>query len=402
MPKKGERKYSEEYLATVVSKYNTVKELVKRNPRIYKAIKRYGLFDKLCCRLKFDRTPVYSYEKLVLITSKYDDLVLFKKEQPRIYSVIYQRGLYNELCGRMKRGKKARYTDDELAEITANYDDEREFYTKCKGVYLAVSKRGLIDTLCNHMRRRGSWYKRKIYVFEFVDGCAYVGLSRYPEKRYKQHINGKGRSVVYKHIQETGFAYKFKILTDWLEKDDAARQEEQYRKRYTEDGWVMLNRVRCGALGSSPVAFPESEIRKVVSRYDDILDFKKGSPKYYKYLRRHNLLDKYCSQMRIVPISNEERKAAADAKYAESIASCKRSGELYRKYPNAYKWLQKHHRLYEFFPKEKLYLIDEERMEIIRSCKTRRDLQKKSPREYKWLLRHKRIDEFFPPSTTSE
>lgn len=396
MPKKGERKYSEDYLAAVVSKYDTVKELAEKDSRIYKAIKRYGLFDELCSRLKFERTPVYSYEELARTASGYDDLVLFKKEQSRIYSVIYQRGLYDELCGRMKRGKKTRYTDEELAEIASDYDDEKTFYTERKGVFLAIYRRGLLDVLCHDMKRRGSWHKRQLYVFEFVDGCAYVGLSRYPEKRCKQHISGKGRSAVYNHIQRTGANYEFKILTDWLEKDEAAKMEEQYRKQYAANGWKMLNRVRGGALGSSPVAFPETEIRKVVSQYDNILDFKKGSPKYYKYLRRHKLLDKYCSQMHLVPITNEERKAAAAAKYAEAIASCKTSGELYKKHPDAYKWLHKHHRLYEFFSKEKLYLTYEERMEIIRSCKTRGELQKKSPREYKWLLRHNRLDEFFP------
>ena len=396
MPKKGEYKYSEEYLAGVAAKYGTVKEFVEKDSCIYKTIKRYGLFEKLCEHLKYERVPSHSYEELVEIASRYDDLVLFKKEQPRIYSVIYQRGLYEELCSHMKRGKRGNYTDEELAEIASRYDDEKEFYSKCHGVFLAIYKRGLLDTLCGHMKKRGSWYKRKIYVFEFADGCAYVGLSRYPEKRYKQHVCGKKRSAVFKHIQETGSAYEFKILTDWLEKDDAAKMEERYRKKYAADGWIMLNRVRGGALGASYVAFPESDIRKVVSQYDDILKFKKGSPKYYGYLRRHNLLDEYCSHMHRVPISNEERKFAAATKYAQAIASCKTSGELYKKHPDAYKWLHKHHRLYEFYPKQKLYLTDEERMEIITSCKTKGELYKKSRREYKWLQRHGRLDEFFP------
>lgn len=191
MPKKGEHKYSEEYLAGVAAKYSTVKEFVEKDSCIYKAIKRYGLFEKLCEHLKYERVPSYSYEELVEIASRYDDLVLFKKEQPRIYSVIYQRGLYEELCSHMKRGKRGDYTDEELAEIASRYNDEKEFYSKCHGVFLAIYKRGLLDTLCGHMKKRGSWYKRKIYVFEFADGCAYVGLSRYPEKRYKQHVGGK-------------------------------------------------------------------------------------------------------------------------------------------------------------------------------------------------------------------
>lgn len=396
MPKKGEYKYGKEYLAEVASRYDTVKEFIEKDPIAYKAIRRYGLFEKLCGHMKYERVPFHSYEELAEIASRYDSMVLFKKEQPRVYSVIHQRGLYKELCAHMKRGKRERYTNEELAEIASRYDDEKEFYTECKGAFLAICRRGMLDTLCSHMKKRGSWYRRKIYVFEFADGCAYVGLSRYPEKRYKQHICGRGASAVFKHIQETGTAYEFKTLTDWLEKDDAAKMEERYRKQYASEGWKVLNRVRGGALGASPVAFPESEIRKVAARYDDILDFKKGAPKYYSYLRRHKLLDEYCSHMHRVPISNEEQAAAAFAKYSGIIASCKTSGELYRKTPTVYKWLHKHQRLYEFYPKQKLYLTDEERMEIIASCKTRGELYKKSRREYKWLVRHNRLDEFFP------
>lgn len=396
MPKKGEHKYSDEYLAKVASGYNTVKEFTNNDSRIYKAIKRYGLYEKLCGHLKREYEQHGTKEELSAIAAKYDDLTEFKKGEPHVYSIICQRGLYHELCAHMKKAHVRSYTDEELAEIALQYDDEKEFYTKHKGAFLAIYRRGLLDKLCAHMKKRGSWYRRKIYAFEFVDGCAYVGLSRCPEKRYKQHVSGKGESAVFTHIKQTGAACQFKILTDWLEKEDAAKTEEQYRKQYASDGWKMLNRVRGGALGSSPVAFTETEIRKVVSQYDDILDFKKGSPKYYSYLRRHELFDKYSSHMRRVPISNKERKDAATKKYAEAIASCKTSGELYKKHSDAYKWLHKHQRLYEFYPKIKRYLTDEERMVIITSCKTIGELQKKSPREYKWLLRHNRLDEFFP------
>jgi predicted Fe-S protein YdhL (DUF1289 family) len=77
------------------------------------------------------------------------------------------------------------------------------------------------------------------------------------------------------------------------------------------------------------------------------------------------------------------------------IASCKSSGELWKKNRTVYKWLHKHHRLYDFFPKEERYLTDDERMSIISSCKTRSELRQKNPREYKWLLRHHRLDDFF-------
>ena len=128
--------------------------------------------------------------------------------------------------------------------------------------------------------------------------------------------------------------------------------------------------------------------RKEISKYEYFEDFREGSPGFYRYIRIHHLQGKYLSGLKRKKMTNEERIAI--------IFSCKTSGELYKKHKKIYKWLHKNHRLYEFYPRKKLYLTDEERMSIITSCETSAELRKKSPREYKWLLRHHRLDEFFP------
>lgn len=379
---------SEEELAEIASHYTVLAEFATKERRIYKIIKRYGLFDKLCNRM--ERKHVFrNEEELAAVASGYDDLMLFKKEQPQVYSVICQRGLYDKLCAHMKRGKKVRYTDEELKTITSGCNSMKEFYTKNKGVFLAVCRRGLIGELCGHMERRGSVFKRKIYVFTFSDGYAYVGLAKDPNRRRWEHLSGKSKSSpILPHIKETGATFEFTVLTDWLDKDIAAKTEDDYIKKYAADGWTMLNRVRGGALGSLVLLYTERNIRKEVDKYEYLEDFQKNSPGFYRYVRIHHLQDKYLAGLKSRKVTNEERM--------DIIASCKTSGELYKKNKTVYKWLHKHHRLYEFYPKEQLYLTDEERIAIIASCKTLSELRKKNPREYKWLLRHHRLNEFFP------
>ena len=76
----------------------------------------------------------------------------------------------------------------------------------------------------------GNLSKRKIYVFEFEDNYAYVGLSCNPRRRLYSHICDKD-SAVYKHISDTGAKYNFKTLTDWLSYDVAGDVEDDYKRR---------------------------------------------------------------------------------------------------------------------------------------------------------------------------
>ena len=385
--------WTDEELADVASHYDVLADFIEKEPSVYNIINSRGLNDKLCGHMKREREEHGTKEDLAAVAAKYDDLMEFKEKEPRVYSVIHNRGYYFELTAHMKRGKKAKWSDDELAEIASRYNSIQEFYTKDFGAFSAICKRGLIDKLCGHMERKGNLYKRKIYAFTFSDGYAYIGLSQNPKHRYWEHVKGKGYSPVRLHIEETGESFKFTILTDWLEKDVAAKVEDDYIQEYLADGWKMLNKARGGALGSLTAFYTERRIMEEARKYDYVEDFRKYSPGFYRYVRNHQLFDKYCSHMKSSYVS---KKKMADEERMAIIASCKTSGELYKKSPTVYKWLHKHHRLYEFYPKKKLYLTDEERMEIITSCKTRRELQKKSPREYKWLLRHKRLDEYFP------
>lgn len=383
------RRKTDEELAAIASQYDSYKEFCHKEESTYHIIMQRGLRDKLCAHMKRDHFSRGTDEELATVAAKYDNLVLFKKEQPQVYSVIHQRGLYHKLTAHMKRGKKGRYSDEELARIAAGFSSMKEFYTNKKGAFLAICRRGLIEKLCGHMERLGSAFRRKIYVFTFSDGYAYVGLAKNPQVRRREHLSGHSKSSpILPHIKETGATYEFSVLTDWLDKDIAGKVEDDYIKQYAADGWKMLNRARGGALGSLVALYTDRNIKKEVSKYEYFEDFRKGSPGFYRYIRINHLQQQYISHLKSRQITDADRM--------EIIASCKTSGELYKKNRNVYKWLHKNNRLYEFFPMQKLYLTDEERIAIIRSCKTSSELREKSLREYKWLQRHHRIEEFFP------
>ena len=136
----------------------------------------------------------------------------------------------------------------------------------------------------------GNWFKRKIYVFTFSDGHAYVGLAQDPERRYMEHTQKEKRA--------TGLKPEYKLLTGWLHKDIAGKAEEDYIQKYAAAGWKMLNRVKGGALGSTNKTYTPDYLQSEADKYDYYEDFRKNSRIVYNYLVRNHALDRFCSHMK--------------------------------------------------------------------------------------------------------
>jgi predicted GIY-YIG superfamily endonuclease len=387
--------FTDEELAERASRYFVLSEFNQKDHAACQAIYKRGL-NHLLDHMKRDH-EYQTDEELAEITSQYNKFVLFRKEQPKAFEKICRRGLLDKLCNHMKRSLRDDYTIEELAAIASDYDDCKEFREKEPSAYNAISKRRLLEELCGHMKRRGNLFRRKIYLFTFPSGYAYVGLTFDIEGRFRQHTVTDKTSPVYQYIQATGEKYEFTVLTDWLDKDVAAKKEEQFRKQYKADGWKMLNRARCGALGSPKTSYLETEILKMVSQYRYIRDFSKGSPKCYRYLRTHGLLEKYCATMKLKPTTLEERKEEAYEKYKSVIDNCRNRDELHKNHRKVYNWMVVHHLLDEFFPKPTtMPETDEERITMAKQCKNRGELYKKNFSLWYWLKKNGRLDEVFP------
>ena len=294
---------TEEELAAIAKGYDDLTKFRKEQKNAYAAMQRRGVIDKLCGHMQRNMRPDYTVKELKEIASRYNDLTIFEKEQRYAYFAIVRRGKIDELCGHMKRNKPETHTEEDIRSIALKYNTRDEFHKKAGGAYLAAHRRGILDEVCSHMEevRRpkgfytkeychsvaleyrtrnefrkgdgyayqrsfkegwlddicghmevvGNWMRRKIYAFTFSDGYAYIGLSFDPEHRRRRHTDvEKKKSAVYKHIEETGASYEFKILTDWLDIDVVGKMEDDYIKKYAAEGWKMLNRVKGGALGT--------------------------------------------------------------------------------------------------------------------------------------------------------
>ena len=489
--------FTEEELAEIAAKYNRVKDFKQNDKPAYREMHRRGLFKKYCSHMQRLQKDPYTNEELAEIAARYDDVNSFKKNERSAYAEIQRRGLLKELCGRMKRRIRT-LSNEDLAEIALKYETRTEFmkgdgsayntahargilnnicrhmkrknarsdaYTKenCHivaieyntradfqrgncAVYRVAKQRGWLDDICAHMPVAGSGKKRKVYVYTFDDGYAYVGLTDNISRRKQEHLGQfrKKKSAVLIHIQETGAKFEFKELTDWLDATDAGKAEDDYIKKYAAEGWKMLNRRKGGGMGSKTGVFSPNAIRNVVAVYEFADDFKQQEPGIYEYLCSKHLYSEYCSELKhrrqrcgywtleksLEVIPECETRTIFQKRYYQAYVAVKKAGllddyypeetrtaykwpidkcikiartcnsrrELHKKYRGAYNVLWKAGLLEKLIPSRKYWekYNDEEKMKIIASCKTKRQLHDHYRSVYEWLRLAGRLDEFFP------
>lgn len=392
---------SEEQLAEIASRYNDYHEFRVKEPLVCQRMQNRNLIKKLCGHMKRSRRDNLTDEDLAEIASRYNYISDFMENDRTAYSLVCRRGLHDKLCGNMER-KTRRLSNDDLAKIASKYQTRKEFVKNDKVSYTIACTRGILDEICAHMTwlckrehhwtkelcykealkystkldflrgngaayssatqhgwindickhmvPRGNWVKRKVYVFTFSDGYAYVGLTQDISRRYREHVSkGKKVSPILKHIQDTGATFEFKELTGWLAMDKAAQEEDRFMKQYALEGWKMLNKSPAGSLGASrePYYTPR-RIKQEIAKYEYYEDFIKGSRRIYKYLQYHHSIEEYCSHMkrrkRVRIYWTLERAISV-------VPGCKNRSEYQKKYGRAYHILKENGLLNKYFPR---------------------------------------------------
>lgn len=260
MPRKGEHKYSEEYLAEVAARYSTIKEFKKKDHAVYIDICKRGLHYLLdnIKRLAENKTD----EELAEIAACYDDLKIFRKEASAVYTLICKRGLLH-LTAHMQR-RIDYHTDEELAEITSQYKNLNEFRRDHPNLDTKIRARGLQDELYSHMRKHAV---EKVISDEELAEIA----SRYDN--FKEFMAKEKK--VYNLISH---------------------------RRLTEKLCGHMKRLR-------PYRYSSEELAKIAAGYDVLLDFIEKEPNIYDAILNRGMLDELCGHMkreRVFRYSEEE------------------------------------------------------------------------------------------------
>ena len=180
--------------------------------------------------------------------------------------------------------KPRRWTKDEVLDLAKKYTNLIDFKQNEPQAYYIMYSKGWKDDVYKNMEKLGSRYERKVYVFEFPDNSAYVGLTYDVNGRLKTH-NKDMKSAVYQHVTKTGLKPEFKILTtDFLP--------------YEKNGWIILNRTAGGGLGSSfKTQWTLEKIVSIASKYKTRSEFQKNDGRAYAMAKILGFFDEVTKHM---------------------------------------------------------------------------------------------------------
>lgn len=148
----------------------------------------------------------------------------------------------------MKEKAKKYWTKERCFVEFRKYNTKRDFVKNAPGAFTAMRRNNWIKEVWHELDNKiGNLEFRCVYVYEFQDNHAYIGLTSNIEKRDKNHQ--KIKSPVGKHILKTEQKPKLIKLTDYINVQEAVKIEIDTIKEYKNRNWVLLNNTLGGETG---------------------------------------------------------------------------------------------------------------------------------------------------------
>ena len=210
------------------------------------------------------------------------------------YRIAKKNGWFDDVTSHMFK-LKTLWTNEMIKFEAKKYNTLRDFKKESTSAYDAARVRGILHDVTSHMVPLGNLYKRFVYVYEFSSNHAYVGLTYDFKKRDCSH---RKTGPVYNHICETGLepVTKF-VVSEPISVRDAQKLEESTIQIYKQNGWVLLNTAKPGALGGTNKKWSKSDVQKEADKYNRRIDFQKFSNREYSAALRNGWLNEVCTHM---------------------------------------------------------------------------------------------------------
>ncbi len=338
----------------------------------------------------------WNIERCTEELSKYTRKLEAKQGSPGAYNSAYQHGWLETIAPHLI--SKTYWNREKCFKRVKEkgYKNKKEFREDSPGCYSYAAKHGFLDELCEGMEVLGNYNLRKIYVFEFDDGYAYVGLTYKPSRRHWQHLNENG-SPVYKHYHNKKQGFVFKVLSGWLRQKEAQAFEDKMINEYASNGWKMLNSKKGGALGSAREwLYSIDELFKEGQKYKQRTEFRKKSPAKYAFAYEHGLLDIICVHM---PKKYHPPLKWTTVLLKKIVEECNMSKKLVKnKYPGAYEAICRKGLIEYYFGQKRAKGEIRTLEESIQKCskyKSTSELRKANKTLYDYVLHKKWQDKCF-------
>ena len=194
----------------------------------------------------------WTYDKCKEEALKYQTRSAFSKYSGSAYNHARSNKFLDEVTTHMIQGRKhsGYWTFEKCNEEALKYDNKKLFNEKSASSYVIALRNSWLDEISSHMKILGNRYTRCVYVYEFSDNYAYVGLTYNIDERQRNRNNNITDAVT-KHIKENKLIPLRKNLSKYIPVDEAVVLEEYYYSEYRKNGWFMLNKTKTGAVGGN-------------------------------------------------------------------------------------------------------------------------------------------------------
>lgn len=342
MRKKKIEDYTREESIALALKYGTLEKFRRRAYNAYMAARQNGWIDEI--KRLIGKRHSMTKEECHEIALKYNTPKEWEQGDPRSYSYAKGHKWIPDITKHMSR--IVDYTDDSAAEIAQNFETRTEFARKAGGAWNYARTHGILDKICAHMVIRGSKRERIIYVFEFDDHHAYVGLTYNIKDRLNCHLTNT-KSAVYRYIHETGCNYLFKTISDWLSEKEAQDEEQRMIEKYEADGWTMINSMHGGGLGACCKKNTLEYCKQVASGYHYKKHFMEDHPSLYEAVHKNGWQKDVFAHMEKWTKCKERYP---DNIIREKIADCKSRENIKRLHNSLYQYLQRNNLMDKYMP----------------------------------------------------
>jgi len=235
---------------------------------------------------------IWTIEKCTEEALKYKTKKEFRIKCKQVYGISIRNNWIFDVCAHMRKNKSYIWTKDFCQKESLKFNSRNEFRKNSSYIYGKSLIYGWIDEICSHMKCMGDLYKRCIYVYEFSDNYAYIGLTCDLDRRFNEHLR---KGSVYEHIQKNN-NYKFKKLSEYIDVYLSKILEEDYVNKYKNNDWKILNKCKTGGTGGKK--YWTKELCQIeANKFNTKVEFKKQSASAYTISLKNKWLKEICLHM---------------------------------------------------------------------------------------------------------
>ena len=269
------------------SKYSSKKEFFKESRSAYNAsLKNHWLNDY---NWLIDGKVKWIYKTCKEEAKKYSSRNEFRKGSRGAYLAACKNNWLKDYDWFKERFI---WTKERCFEEAKKYSLKGEFSKGSRSAYCAALRNNWIDDYF-WLKEAGLYKNDHIYSYEFTDlKSVYVGRTVEPLRRDYDHRTRK--DTVSSFTKEHNIPIpKMKILEEGITVKEGKVKEGIWKDKYEKEGWIILNKVKTGGVGSFASKWTYKRCYEEAKNYSSRKKFQKGNQSAYNVALKNNWLDDY-------------------------------------------------------------------------------------------------------------